>query len=65
MTEHLALPQRAFLIRCWQDGHSRGDDAPAWRFSVEEVGGDRQRYGFTSLDSLVVFLEQWMQDVAQ
>ncbi|MFN8497211.1 MAG: hypothetical protein U0641_05085 [Anaerolineae bacterium] len=62
MQERQVLRQRAFLVRCWQDGHTRGDGAPAWRFSVEEIGEDHRRYGFTRFEDLTAFLEQWIQD---
>ncbi|MFN8471118.1 MAG: hypothetical protein U0822_02765 [Anaerolineae bacterium] len=65
MKKHEALPQCAFLIRCWQDGHACGDDASSWRFSVEEIGHDRRRFGFASLDDVVTFLDQWLQDVSK
>lgn len=39
---------RAFLLRCWLDG-------TIWRYSLEEVGSGK-RYGFATLDELIVFL---------
>jgi hypothetical protein len=45
---------QAYLLRCWQE---RGEDQESlWRFSVEDVFGERRRQGFNSLEALVAFL---------
>jgi hypothetical protein len=49
MTERSGLPYRAYLVRCWQDEDDLSGD---WRFSLEEVGAERPRQGFTSLQNL-------------
>lgn len=50
-------PDRAYLIRCWQEGNAVSDDAPRWRFSMEEVLREqRRRQGFADLASLLAFL---------
>lgn len=49
---------RSYLLRLWQEGGT-GSDAVAdgeWRCSLEEVGGDHRRLGFSSLDALRDFL---------
>jgi hypothetical protein len=45
--------QRAYLLRCWWERTTLG---PLWRFSVEEVFGERRRYGFSSPGALVAFI---------
>jgi hypothetical protein len=47
---------RAYLLRCWQEGDVGTDQELFWRFSVEDVFGERRRQGFGSLESLVAFL---------
>jgi CRISPR/Cas system endoribonuclease Cas6 (RAMP superfamily) len=47
---------RAYLLRCWQEGDVETDQEPLWRFSVEDVFGERCRQGFGSLEALVAFL---------
>jgi CRISPR/Cas system endoribonuclease Cas6 (RAMP superfamily) len=47
---------RAYLLRCWREGHGATDDQPLWRFCVENVFGERRRQGFGSLEALVAFL---------
>ena len=47
---------RAYLLRCWQEGDTGTDREPLWRFSVEDVFGERRRQGFGSLEALVAFL---------
>jgi len=49
-------PDRAYLIRCWQEGEDAPGAAPRWRFSAEEVLHDRRRRGFADLASLLAFL---------
>jgi hypothetical protein len=57
-------PDRAYLIRCWQESDAL-PDAPRWRFSVEEVSHEGQRWGFKDLDTLVAFLRAELGDNAQ
>ena len=53
-------PDRAYLIRCWQESGAQGcstqPDMPRWRFSVEEVLHERKRWGFEDLNALFAFL---------
>jgi hypothetical protein len=49
-------PDRAYLIRCWQEQASAPGDVPRWRYSVEEVLHERRRQGFRDLGSLISFL---------
>ncbi len=44
---------RAFLVRCWQEGHA---EPPIWRFAVVEIGGAPQTRGFADFETLVRFL---------
>ena len=48
-------PDRAYLIRCWQEQNT-APDARRWRFSIEEVLHERKRQGFPDLPSLLAFL---------
>jgi hypothetical protein len=47
---------RAYLLRCWQEEDVGTGQEPLWRFSVEDVFGERRRQGFGSLEALVAFL---------
>jgi hypothetical protein len=47
---------RAYLLRCWQEEDGGTDQEPLWRFSVEDVFGERRRQGFVSLEALIEFL---------
>jgi hypothetical protein len=49
-------PDRAYLVRCWQQGKAAPGEAAHWRFSVEEVLHERYRQGFDSLEALIAFL---------
>jgi hypothetical protein len=49
-------PNRAYLLRCWQEGEAAAGQEPLWRFSVEEIVPERRRKGFTSLEALLAFL---------
>lgn len=44
-------PYRAFLVRCWQEEGS-------WRFSIETVGRQQQRRGFSVFQELFDYLER-------
>lgn len=49
----------AFILRLWQEGRGREDDQPTWRLSLENPH-TAERLGFKNLETLVAFLEQWM-----
>ena len=48
---------RAYLLRCWREEPAAPGGPSPWRFSVEEVLHERRRRGFTSLESVLAFLE--------
>jgi hypothetical protein len=50
--------RHAFLLHMWAEPR-RGEQAPVWRFSLEEVETG-VRHGFGSLDALVDFLHARM-----
>jgi hypothetical protein len=56
MCKKVNEPYRAYLLRCWQEGDMGTDQEPIWRFSVEDVFGERRWQGFGSLEALVAFL---------
>lgn len=47
---------RAYLLRCWREGETRSNRELPWRFSVEDVFGERLEQGFGSLEALFAFL---------
>lgn len=49
---------RTFVLRCWLEGC----EAPAWRFSLLEVGSTSPRRGFTRPEDLVAFLQTAMAE---
>ena len=49
-------PNRAYLLRCWQEGAAAAGEEPRYRFSVEEVLQKQPRRGFDSLEALLAFL---------
>ena len=48
--------QRAYLLRCWWERRATIALGRVWRFSLEEVFGERRRRGFHSLEALVAFV---------
>ena len=56
MHREQGCPYRAYLLRCWQDTEAAPDQEPPWRFSVEEIRGERRRKGFSGLRALIAFL---------
>ena len=57
-----ASPDRAYLIRCWQERNAVPKDAPRWRFSIEEVLHERKRQGFEDLGALLDYLRVELED---
>ena len=55
MTTLKQQPYRAFLIRCWSDARTAGEQE--WRFVVVHVADEAQPHGFATLDALVAFLK--------
>jgi len=47
---------RIYVLGCWQEGDNAGE--PVWRFSLMRSGEEGQRYGFRSLDALLVYLRR-------
>jgi hypothetical protein len=47
----------AYILRCWFEEQVGPGSEAQWRFSLEEVFHERCRYGFTSLEEMVNFLE--------
>ena len=58
-------PRRAYLLRCWQEGEALPGEEAIWRFSLEELGRERHRYGFGDLQELMAFLRTELMDVPQ
>jgi len=42
-------PYRAYLLRCWRETEAAPGQELPWRFSVEEILGERRRQGFNGL----------------
>jgi len=49
-------PYRAYLLRCWRETEAAPGQELPWRFSVEEILGERRRQGFNGLRALIAFL---------
>ena len=52
---------RAYLLRCWREDDVPSHAGASWRFSVEEIWGERRRWGFGSLERLVAFLREQLE----
>ena len=53
---------RAYLLRCWREKRAEIAEGSVWRFSVEEVFGERRRRGFPSLEALFAFIRGEVQE---
>jgi len=49
---------RAYVLRCWQNGHNEDTRTFQWHFSLEEILHERRRQGFDDLDALIEFLRE-------
>ena len=54
----------AFILRLWQEGRGREEDEPIWRLSLENPHTS-ERMGFKDLETLVDFLQGWMEESEQ
>jgi hypothetical protein len=52
-TAILGKSYRTFLLRCWQE---ETNGAPAWRFTLVQVGDKKSKRGFASLEDLTAYL---------
>jgi hypothetical protein len=60
--ERQDVPQRAYLLRCWWERRATMARGRVWRFSLEEVFGERRRRGFRNLKALVAFIRAELAD---
>jgi len=60
--ERQERPLRAYLLRCWGERRAMMAQGRVWRFSLEEVFGERQRRGFRNLRALVAFIRAEFAD---
>lgn len=65
MHEEKAKRYRTFLLRCWREGDTSANDGSAWRFSVEEILGERRRWGFGSFEGVVALLSDQLMEKAR
>jgi len=49
---------RAFLLRCWQEPEAGPGGQPAWRFTLVQVGEERAKKGFASVEALLDYLRE-------
>ena len=56
MSKDKRHPDRAYLLRCWQEGRALRGDESRWRYSLEGVWPTRSHRGFDDLEALVAFL---------
>jgi hypothetical protein len=51
------LSYQSYLLRFWQEADDADRDM-IWRFSLEKIGEEHHRQGFSSLQALMAFLEE-------
>lgn len=49
------------MIRCWQESNASVHE-PHWRFSMEKILHERQRWGFQDLEALIAFLRSELEE---
>lgn len=59
----VGVRSHAFLLRCWQEPGSTPDGVSAWRFSLTDIEAGRQKKGFATLEALMAYLWQVLQDM--
>jgi hypothetical protein len=59
MAEHVEHPiTHSYLLRIWQE-HDESASVAVYRFSLIDPY-THERYSFTSLEHMVIFLEDWL-----
>ena len=56
MNQRRSPTYRAYLLRCWQEQPVSLDEAPLWRFMLQEISGEQPQRSFGSFEELVAFL---------
>jgi hypothetical protein len=54
--ERQARALHVYLLRCWWERRATAVRGRVWRFSMEEIFGERRMRGFRDLEALVEFL---------
>lgn len=54
----------SFLVRCWCNPESSADGSTAWRFELQEVSDEAQKYRFSDLEQLKAFVAVKLNAVA-
>ncbi|MEA2008864.1 MAG: hypothetical protein U9O54_07065 [Chloroflexota bacterium] len=51
-------PYQAYILRFWKEN----EDLEKWRFSLEDVSGERSRRGFKNFEEMMNFLRSQVDD---
>jgi hypothetical protein len=58
MPQDQAGSYRSYLLRCWQEAQTGGDQLLQWRFVLQDVTDAQNRHAFGSFKQLVDFLRR-------
>jgi hypothetical protein len=64
MPEEAKPVYQSFLVRCWLVPSETSDEPPAWRFEVQDVSAESQKYRFGNLGQLSAFVAARLTAVA-
>ena len=59
-TDHI---YHSFLVRCWLIPPATADEAPAWRFELQEVSAESEKHRFRDLDQLCTFTSAKLESI--
>jgi hypothetical protein len=54
----------SFLVRCWFIPAATVDEPPTWRFELQEVSAEPQKYRFSDFEQLQAFMAAKLTAVA-
>jgi hypothetical protein len=54
----------SFLVRCWFIPAATVDEPPTWRFELQEVSAEAQKYQFSDFEQLQAFMAAKLTAVA-
>jgi hypothetical protein len=64
MSESDSSYYQSYLVRCWFIPPVTADEAPTWRFEVQAVTAEPQKYRFSDFEQLTTFIAARLTAVA-
>lgn len=53
----------SFLVRCWLIPPTTADEAPVWRFELQDISAESKKHRFPNLDQLCAFTSEKLESI--